>query len=1658
MNERGIYSFETDYADCAAEIRAKVDFLISDLLGPLESLEILPPTEADAAGCIESGLRLEGTLRCKWREHDAPLDLKLPLPYHGVFIFNGRGSAPSSRDGLWSWLPRLSRKSGIWQVAKPCLSFPTPEARMEVAPSRLEIVFDSTARFYFKRQSNGSYLFQPEPIGRYPQNAFLWHPAAWPRSLLTELGWSADRPQLVKRAKPLVSSIERIVAWTSSSLDKAPVIFGDDLSFQTLFTFESWLREQLPIRLAHAIAADKDCAPREFSASQRLQKLAGHTGDIAAALFPLRQLREEGRLLLFAPCNPIDAISQLTRFNRYGLPTNSREYLKPVVHQNHPSFYGAICPVETPESEMAGITLHLSRAPRSKADWLRVDSRLISPRDTLGFAANLIPFFEYNDGSRNMMGAKNMKQALPVSGGHVPAINTDGDREIMAALRPLVELGIVPSMQDTNGRLATGKDLLVAYLPFNGLNFEDGVVARAAIAQDLSYEEKKTIAIDLPHTYRRGSVAESPFSAMHGGLDEHLLVMPGARVQHGDPLAILIDTTKEKIGLPHESAEVVFRYEFLEDGIVEAATLTLDSLGGGHLVVAIRKRFPLAIGDKIMGRHGNKGVIARLLPDEEMPRLPDDPGLPAALRNRPVDLVLNPHGVVSRMNLGQLLEVHLGWLHYAGELLSPPLSCGPFARQAAGRSKEISRALVATGLDEGGRIPLLLAGGRRTEAPVTVGFQHIIRLRHIPAKKIQARHGGADEPYDTTTGQPVKGRINLGGQRMGEMEVWALAAHGATALINDLLQHRSFVPTNPASAQYTWKALRDHFFALGIAIEPEESALRFGVLKKPAKEWSSGPIASERTFEPTLRVRFHCPVCNATPSEMAGSFEVERGEAPKLPLGLVLAKCGFAWEKPPRVISEGPKEITARWKLHRIEDKSATLDANIRCTENRTSFRLEIEIPSSSAEAKRVCCTARKPNPEFGATRDSLFRPSSATVGLQGLADVYVTCPHHASQPLAVYVRREFQRGVAGGLRCARIFGVDPDNRTRWGHIELPEPVENPLFKKGARKSKGAIPRLKAIPVLPLVYRRPRNTSDTERLEDDELTRRGYAPLVRAVLAYRRYSENGVKIDAKKLGYLGAQIEKAVETLFDLIGHRIADKETGLIRQHSLGRRADRSGRAVIVPAPELRPDQCRVPAKILAAIAGEDIAADFVVDNSERESEPVRAALRRGHLPSESLLPVALQGMRNFFHRHPDKLVLLNRQPSLHKYSILAFRPVVAEADAVIGLHPLACAPLGADFDGDEITIHWPSTGDAQQEATRLLLENNLISVAHGQSVIQFSQDLVLGLFLHRQSGRQHVVLDALPEDCRPSLLNAQRWTAKEIGSCLTLIAKRHPKEALSVYQKLMELSLRLATQHGTSFGYFDCLACRPESIAGNVGDAVLQRLEQALTAPRLGQGLAEMVLSKARGDKQIVQIVATRGILSPGLVSFPTTESDFTFTHSLADGCDAETFFRTAFNNRSSQCDKKLGTGIAGGITRSMVGLLWDFVSKTGEPIGLLAAQSIGERGTQLSMQSFHTGKQAFTANDVRDLIFRKSWTDAAALTEALSAIPAYKEIDRRHFEVLFSGLARGKSAGVLRELAFSGQERILKVAARAALTGEADQATHPVATVMMNAATPR
>ena len=251
-----------------------------------------------------------------------------------------------------------------------------------------------------------------------------------------------------------------------------------------------------------------------------------------------------------------------------------------------------------------------------------------------------------------------------------------------------------------------------------------------------------------------------------------------------------------------------------------------------------------------MGRHGNKGVISVLLPDGKMPHLPDDDSLPAPFRGRPVDLILNPHGVVSRMNLGQLMETHLGWLHHAGKPVD--VSCMPFRREFPIHVAAIKEKLRETGLDDSGKIKLALADGNTTEQPVVVGFQHIIRLRHIAARKIQSRRGGKIEVYDERIGQPVHGRIRHGGQRLGEMEFWALFAHQAPSIINDVLRYRSdersVLSGGKEKPKMTWGALVDHLQALGVKVTKDSDGVSFTRVPDDPTGWSNGEVHATEDF------------------------------------------------------------------------------------------------------------------------------------------------------------------------------------------------------------------------------------------------------------------------------------------------------------------------------------------------------------------------------------------------------------------------------------------------------------------------------------------------------------------------------------------------------------------------------------------------------------------------------------------------------------------------------------------------------------------------------------------------------------------------------------------------------------------------------------------
>ena len=383
--------------------------------------------------------------------------------------------------------------------------------------------------------------------------------------------------------------------------------------------------------------------------------------------------------------------------------------------------------------------------------------------------------------------------------------------------RPLVRPGdkvkrgevLADSQSTQDGELALGTNLLVGFLPFEGYNYEDAIVISERLVRDnvldsihiqefeVRAEETKLgpeeITADIPNLSKEDL----------RNLDEHGVVRVGTEVRTGDVLVGKITPKGEAEPTPEER---IFRSIFGEKmrnfrntslkmpPITGTATVIRvkrlsraagDELEAGvnELVkVYVAQRRRIAVGDKLAGRHGNKGVIAKILPEEDMPFLPD---------GTPLDVVLNPLGVPSRMNLGQIFETNLGWLAaLRGEKVASPVFDG--AREEEILS-ELTEELKARGFSDGKRQDgkVVLRDGRTGEpfkAPVTVGVMYLLKLEHIAADKIHARSTG---PYALITQQPLGGKAQFGGQRLGEMEVWALEAYGAASLLQEMLTVKS---------------------------------------------------------------------------------------------------------------------------------------------------------------------------------------------------------------------------------------------------------------------------------------------------------------------------------------------------------------------------------------------------------------------------------------------------------------------------------------------------------------------------------------------------------------------------------------------------------------------------------------------------------------------------------------------------------------------------------------------------------------------------------------------------------------------------------------------------------------------------------------------------
>src|SRR5262245_33760972 len=654
--------------------------------------------------------------------------------------------------------------------------------------------------------------------------------------------------------------------------------------------------------------------------------------------------------------NTLSGLTHRRRLSALGAGGLTRERAPIEVRDVHPTHYGRMCPIETPEGpniglmgslasfatvsefgfiqtpyrkvangkvtdeivyldaaeeaqytiaqasepidEKTGRFLHDQVLCRSKegeavmAAPKEIQFMDVSPAQIVSVGTALIPFLEHNDANRALMGANMQRQAVPLMITQAPFVGTgleyraaidtgdvvlaresgqvvdvDAEKIVLETKdgkdsydltkfmrsnqgtlihqKPVVELGdrvrtnevLADGSSTSNGELALGANLLVAFMPFEGYNFEDAIVISERLVKEdvLSSIHIHEYEIDA-RTTKLGDeeiTRDIPNRSEDSlkDLDERGIVRIGAEVGSGDLLVGKVTpkgetelTAEEKLirAIFKEKAREVrdtsLKVPHGEGGkVIDVKTFSRDagddlSPGVNELVrVYVAKKRKIAEGDKLAGRHGNKGVISKIVPEADMPHLED---------GTPIDVILNPLGVPSRMNLGQILETHLGWAAGSGWYADGSVACQEAQKDGGrvyiatpvfdgARVEDVDEALVRWAEEHGeerginfdidkserpgrrcsGKVTLYNGRtGEPYEEKVTVGYMYILKLLHLVDDKIHARSTG---PYSLVTQQPLGGKAQFGGQRFGEMEVWALEAYGAAYTLQEMLTIKS---------------------------------------------------------------------------------------------------------------------------------------------------------------------------------------------------------------------------------------------------------------------------------------------------------------------------------------------------------------------------------------------------------------------------------------------------------------------------------------------------------------------------------------------------------------------------------------------------------------------------------------------------------------------------------------------------------------------------------------------------------------------------------------------------------------------------------------------------------------------------------------------------
>lgn len=990
------------------------------------------------------------------------------------------------------------------------------------------------------------------------------------------------------------------------------------------------------------------------------------------------------------------------------------------------------------------------------------DAKYVMPsaKGMFDFASNLIPFLPTNQGNRVSMADKQMEQAIslthresplvqsktdhhdeshtfekhvgafvstrsPVNGKvvdvkHDAIVVSDGkekhelhiynhfptnDPKGMLHSTPLVKPGdkvaagqtIADSNFTRNGVLSVGTNLHVGYIPYKGYNFEDGIVISETAAKKLTSDHlhKKTMEIDAENDtiskekWKAHAIvnAKSVDKEHLEALDENGIVKPGTKLVPGQIMIAAVgrnpaSKAASALAAYGKRAFVPFRDKSMTwDGDhVGTVTKVVKSPNGKNVKVYVRTDEPAVVGDKLTGRHGNKGIISKILPDHEMPFVHGPDG-----EKKPLDILLNPSGVPTRINVGQMLETAASKI---AEKTGKPYIVNNFAGPNHDYRQQVLDDLKKHGLSD----EELVYDPNNVQKPlgsVMVGKQYILKLKHQVEKKLSVRGGGATTIEGkrleyTPDRQPAKG-TEAGGQGFGALDMYALLGHNARHNIREMSTYKSDMQDQtfwsmiqqgyeppPPKAPFAYEKFTSLLKGLGVNVTKEGTSVRLH------------PMTSKEVLKMADNGRNE--IKDAT-SIRSKDFKEEPGGLfdPKITGG----KDGDKWSfirlaeplpnpvfighgnKPgpvPELLNMQRKDvedvIQGKKPLNGLMGGKAIEEALKKVDVHKEIESLKKELPTLKGSALD---RSNKKLKYLLALKDQNLKPEEAYM----LHHVPVLPP-------------KFR----------------PPSVTPTGDISLP-PV-NGLYKNV------------------FLVNQQLQGWDKKTYEESEKTnlRGALWDSMKALQAVGNYK---AVYDADKSG------NRELRGILDIVsrgGGEHGQPKEGFFQSRLIKRRQNLSIRSTIIPEPSLHIDEVALPRN-----AAMELYKPFVVAQLGKMMIPPLQA-------QEEMKKDSALARKALDHVIQDRPLLLKRDPVLHKFSVMAFKPVLTEGKA-IKIHPMVTGGFNADFDGDTMAGTVPMSREAVEEAKKMFPSRNLFSPTSGRVMYAPAQEALLGLHLLSKWGK---------------------------------------------------------------------------------------------------------------------------------------------------------------------------------------------------------------------------------------------------------------------------------------------------------------------------------